>query len=152
MADKFAALSEGTWVRDALESNLAAGATLNAAGTTDGTFKDLLRPMDFRIMITLPTVTSTANSATHRVTVEASNDSTFADTEDVTLGATDLISGTDAAQSGKVLFLDVYTQKRYLRAQVTIAGTAPVYTGLTIIPVEENYLRQDGNTASVTAA
>lgn len=149
MTDKFAALSEGTIVRDALEPALEAGVTLNAAGTTSGTAIDCLRPMEAQVRIDLPaTVTSTSNTATLAVQIEASNDSTFPGTsETVVLAKTATISGTDVAQASLVRKLHIYSQKRYLRAKVTLGGTAPVYTGLTIRVVDEHYRVHDGDTA-----
>lgn len=147
MADKFAALSEGILIRDALEPALETGVTLNAAGTTTTSpVVDCLRPMECRVRLATSTVTSTTNSATLNVEIQASNDSTFV-TDTVSLGRFAALSGTDAAQSNVVRWLDVYTQKRYLRASVVVGGTAPVYTGTVIRVHPEHYKLTDGDTA-----
>lgn len=149
MADKFAALSEGTYIKDAFEPALEAGVTLNAAGTTSGTIIDCMRPMRARIVVTLGTVTSTGNTATADIEIKASNVSDFSDANDiVSLGRFSKLTGTDAAQSALIpRHLDIYNQKRYLRATVILAGTAPSYAGTTIRVREERHAVKDTNTA-----
>jgi hypothetical protein len=144
----FDSVSEGTLVKDSLEPVLETGVTLNAAGTTTTTLgaqTDLLRPRRCRVRIATGTVSSTGNTATLTVAIQASNDATFA-TGVVTVARISL-TGTDAAQTSVVRYDEVYTQKRYVRASVTLGGTAPSYAGTTIRVREKNYQRQDGDSA-----
>lgn len=136
----------GTQVNDALAPILTTGVTLNAAGTTTtsaGTNNvniDVLRPQRLRIELKTSTVTSTTNSATLNVEIQASNDAAFG-SGNVSLGRFAAMSGTDVSQSNVTKYLEVYTQKRYIRASVIIGGTAPVYTGTTIKVKEKNFQR-----------
>lgn len=136
----------GTLVRDAGAPNLASGATLNAAGTTNGTAAEINTPGLVRVEVLTSTVASTGNSATLQVEIESSDSSTFASGV-VSNGKTEVLSGTDVAQTGVTRWLTCDIQKRYVRAVVTIAGTAPVYTGTTV-KVRE---RRDHRTTTDTA-
>lgn len=137
----------GPLVRDALAPNLIAGATLNAAGTTASTIVDLsAEATDVSFEIDTATVTSTGNSATLAVEVEVSTSPTFA-SDVVSLGRFDTLAGTDAAQSNVFRYLTVFVPKRYVRLQVTLGGTAPVYTGTTVSPRLKHYRRTNAQTA-----
>lgn len=128
----------GTNVSDASIPNLASGATLNAAGTTNGTIQELNSPGEVRVDLATSTVASTGNSATLSVEIQSSSSSTFA--SDITShGRFAALSGTDAAQTSIHRYLNAFINKRYVRAVVVVGGTAPVYTGTTIKVQEEHY-------------
>ena len=126
----------GTLVQDSLAPNVISGATLNAAGATNGTVVQVDKPGSVSFVLDLPTVASTSNSATLDVVLKGSNDSTFA-AGVVTYGQFE-VTGTDAVQTAladRRICADVY--HKYVRASVTLGGTAPVYPGLTC------YIRQE---------
>jgi alpha-D-ribose 1-methylphosphonate 5-phosphate C-P lyase len=127
----------GTVVRDALEANLLTGATLNAAGTTNGTAVEVLWPGDVQFYLTTATVTG--SSPTMTVLIQGADDSGFT-TNVVDIGAFDAVGDEDNAvkQLGS-LFVD----KRYVRARVALAGTSPVYTGstVTMVPPHDRRVR-----------
>src|SRR5215207_7285594 len=125
----------GTLVRDALAANLATGATLNAAGTTNGTAVEIAKPGDVTVYINTSTVTGT--TPTLQVTIQGADDSGFT-TNVVSIGAFPVTSGSAAAQSSIERKLSTYIGKRYVRAAVTLGGTSPVYTGTTITVRERN--------------
>ncbi len=137
----------GTVVRDALGLNLAAGATLNAAGTTNGTVAEINSPQEVSFELATGTVTSTGNSATLNIEIQSADNSGFS-VGVVSHGRFAALSGTDAAQSNVVRLLRATVQKRYARATVILGGTAPVYTGTTIKPVLPN----DRRVAATTTA
>jgi len=142
----FDVISEGTLVKDALEPALETGLTLNSAtssSTTLGANTDLLRPQECRVKVATGTVTGT--NPTFTLAIEASNDSTFS-TGVVVVGRISL-SGSAASQSNVVRWADISTQKRYVRANLTLGGTSPVYTGTTIRVREECHQRHDGDSA-----
>jgi hypothetical protein len=131
----------GTLVTDANAANLLAGATLNAAGTTTSTVVQLDRPDEVIFRLVQGVVTGT--SPTIRITVQGSDDSSFATF--VTYG-TFGASGTQAtAGVSKQLTASAYL--KYVRLSVVVGGTSPVYTGSTVYCQPENYLR----TRTVTA-
>ena|SRR5215207_4196491 len=127
----------GTLVRDALAANLATGATLNAAGTTNGTAVEIAKPGSCRVFLVTSTVTGT--SPTLDVTIQGADDSGFT-TNVVTEGRFALLTG--GSQSNVTRVLDTVIDKRYIRAVVLIAGTSPVYTGTTIT-VRERHDRKN---------
>lgn len=137
----------GTVVRDALGFNLAAGATLNAAGTTSGTVAEINSPQEISFELATGTVTSTGNSATINVELQSADNLAF-NVGVVSHGRFSAGSGTDAAQSNTTKLLRAVVQKRYARATVILGGTAPVYTGTTIKPVLPN----DRRVAATTTA
>jgi hypothetical protein len=121
----------GPYARDTNAPELVAGVTLNAAGSTTGTAVRVDHPGAVEVEMVTPTVTSTTNSATLLVRIEAADDSGFA-TNKVTVAEFPVKSGTDASQSAKTFRVRSYIMKRYARIVVTIGGTAPVYTGLSV--------------------
>jgi len=137
--------SPGTIVSDALEANLLAGATLNAAGTTNGTAVQVDRPGDVAVVLETSTVTGT--TPTISITVQGSDDQTFA-TGVVEYGTIRLQSGLPAAQSNVRKVIQPIMHKKWARAVVTVAGTTPVYTGSTLKVKQEHYFE----TASTSAA
>jgi len=137
----------GTVVRDAQATELFAGATLNAAGSTNGTAKEVVWPQDVQFTIETGTVTSTGNTATLQVTIQGADDSGFTSNV-VKIAAFPVNTGTDAAQSNQTYRLETYIGKRWIRAIVTLGGTAPVYTGSTC-KVEQPHL---GRTNATTKA
>lgn len=130
----------GTLVRDANAPNLTAGATLNAAGTTDGTVVEL--PWSGKIAWKLTTGTVTGTSPTLHVEIQGSDSLTFASGV-VSYGRFAPIGDEDNVTR----YLSAYHDKRYARARVIVGGTTPVYTGTTINPV----LPHDKRTAAWTA-
>lgn len=133
----------GTLVQDANASNHLAGATLNAAGTTNSTAVQLDRPNDVAFVLTTSTVTGT--SPTLSVVIQGSDDSTFA-TGVVTYGTINL-TGTAANQSNISRQILAYVSQRFVRAAVTLGGTSPVYTGSTLVARQPH----DRRTRTVTA-
>lgn len=131
----------GTYARDALAPNLFTGATLNAAGTTAGTIVDLSAE-GTDVMFEIVTGTVTGTTPTLNVEIEASPSPTFASGV-VSLGKFDQIGDEDAVTRRFTTFVPL----RYVRAQVVIAGTTPVYTGSTLTP----RTKHDRRTASQTA-
>lgn len=120
----------GSLVRDSLSPQLFAGATLNAAGATNGTAVQVDKPGDVMVEIVTGTVTSTANSATLLVRLEGADDSAF------TVNKTNICefpvkSGSDASQSAAKYRQNTMCWKQWVRSVVTVGGTAPVYTGST---------------------
>ena len=120
----------GTIVRDALAPQLLAGATLTGTSTTQGTVVELNYPGRFGVYVLVGTVTGT-DTPTLEVELEASNSSTFASGV-VSLGRFDRITTTAAVHQ-----MSFYTNKRYVRTQVTPTGTTPVFTGTTATVVPE---------------
>ncbi len=133
----------GTYATDALAPNLFTGATLNAAGTTNGTIVEVAWPQDCTYVLTTGTVTGTA--PTMDITIQGSESSTFAAGTIVTIAK----FGQVAATSSTSFFLSPFTNSRYIRAVVTVAGTSPVYTGSTLVPRAEHYLRTRLTSAAV---
>lgn len=135
----------GTLVRDSLAANLATGATLTSAGATNGTAVEINKPGDISVFVTYPTPTGT--TPTLLINIQGADDSGF--TTNVTgLGSLPVSSGSAASQAGLVRVLRTRCDKRYIRAQVTLGGTSPVYTGLTIVPRTDN----DRNTPATDTA
>lgn len=133
----------GTFVSDSLETDLLAGATLNSNGTTQSTIVDMEYPQTFSLFIDTGTCTGTS-SPTLDVEVEASNSSTFA-SGIVTIGQVPTItSSDDDVIRGGQLF---YSNLRYIRAQVVVGGTDPVFVCVMNI-VEPDYRRTDTLDAS----
>lgn len=120
----------GSLTRDSLAPQLFAGATLNAAGATNGTAVKVDKPGDVMVEIVYGTVASTGNTATALIRLEEADDAAFT-VNKVQVAEFPVTSGTDAAQTGKTKRQSVSVFKTYLRASVTLGGTAPVYTGAT---------------------
>lgn len=139
----------GTFARDALAPNILAGATLNAAGTTNGTVVDLsAEGGDILWELVLSTVTSTGNTATATIHIDAAPVVGMTGAVRV---ASFVATGTDAAQSGDTLRVSSFIPPhgRFVRATVILGGTAPVYTGATLTPRTLHDRRKDTDTAAV---
>lgn len=134
----------GTQVHDANAANLLTGATINSAATTQGTPVQVDRPGDCAAVLKTATVTGT--SPTISVTIQSSDDATFASGV-IGHGTFGISTGTAAAQSNVEKKLMVYITKRYARAVVTTAGTSPVYTGATV-KLEQKYVNQNADTSA----
>lgn len=118
----------GSLVRDSLSPQLFAGATLNAAGSTNGTAVQVDKPGD--VMVEIVTGTVTGTTPTLLVTIQGADDSGFT-TNVVNICEFPVTSGTGAAQSSKTKRQNTYIGKQFVRAAVTLGGTSPVYTGST---------------------
>jgi len=137
----------GTLIRDANVIELFDGATLNAAGTTSGTVKQIESPGEVAfILATDGTISSTGNSATLNVEVKGADNLAF-DSGVVSYGRFAALSGTDDAQESLTRVLNAYVDKKYVRATVIVGGTSPVYTGATL----HVRLPHDRRTRSTTA-
>lgn len=121
----------GTLARDSLAPQLFIGATLNAAGSTNSTATQVDKPGDVLAEIAYGTITSTANSFTALVRIEAADDAAFS-VNKVQVAEFPVTSGTDAAQSNTKKRQSIYIGKKYARSVVTLGGTAPVATGSTL--------------------
>jgi hypothetical protein len=133
----------GTLVRDALAPNILTGATLNAAGSTNGTIVEVVSPRDIAFILETGTVTGTTPTLT--LTIQGSDSATFA--SGVVTYATIVLTGTTGAQSNTVRQVQAYAALRYLRATVVLGGTSPVYTGSTLTPRQEHDRRTKATTA-----
>lgn len=131
----------GTLVQDNLAPNLLSGATLNAAGSTNGTAVQLDRPGEVSFVLTLGTVTGT--SPTFDVVIQGCDSSGFGSNV-ITYGQIETSGGSQSNLSRQITARAYHT---YVRAVVTVGGTSPVYTGSTLYP----RLPQDRRTRSVTA-
>lgn len=118
----------GPYVQDTNAPDLFdATVTCDAAATETGAAIEVNQPGDVVIELLAGTVTSTGNSATLNVTVQESDDSTFA--VYVVTGRFGAISGTDAALSDTVYRLKTQIRHRYARAVAITGGTSPAFTG-----------------------
>lgn len=131
----------GTYVSDANVANLATGATLNAAGSTNGTAVQVDRPHEVGVVVETGTVTGTTPTIT--VVIQASDDSGFS--TGVVEVAT--VTGSGGSQSNQRWMANAYINKKYVRAAVTLAGTSPVYTGTTIRLQSPHYFRTSTTSA-----
>lgn len=114
----------GPYVRDTNAPDLFdATVTLDAAATETGAAIEVNSPGDVVIELLTGTVTSTGDSATLEVEVQASNVSTFATY--VAVGAFADISGTDTALSDQVYRLKTQLRHRYARVVAVTGGTTP---------------------------
>lgn len=139
----------GTLVRDANASNLLTGATLNSAGTTNGTGVEVNRPGDVELRVTFGTVTGT--TPTFTATLQSSDDSGFA-SGNVTHGTIGPTSGTGAAQTATTRQIQARVYKRYVRLlNVVLGGTSPVYTGSTAYLEQREYFRGTPTSTTDTA-
>lgn len=123
----------GSLVRDALAPQVLTGATLNAAGTTNGTVQEIDKPGDVRAVLTLGTVTGT--SPTLGVELKGADDAAFS-VNVVSFGQFAASSGGSQSNTTKVF--DFRCDKQYIRATVVAGGTSPVYTGSTCYIRQEN--------------
>jgi hypothetical protein len=122
----------GLFARDINAPALHTGVTLNAAGTTNGTPQRVDKPGAVEVEVATGAVTSTGNSATLLVRLQGSDDAA-ASVNVVELGEFTVKSGADAALSNKVYRMQgVFVDKAFVRAIVTLGGTAPNFTGTTI--------------------
>jgi hypothetical protein len=134
----------GTLAQDAIAPNLAAGATLNSAGTTNGDIWESTFPHNVRFELDTATVTGT--TPTLLVEIRGADNAAF-NSGVVSFGAFPVTSGTAASQSDIVRYFDTYVDKRYVRAVVTVGGTNPVYTGTTVTPRQPHDRRRRADTA-----
>jgi hypothetical protein len=122
----------GLFARDINAPALHTGVTLNAAGTTNGTPQRVDKPGAVEVEVATGTVGSTGNTATLLVRLQGSDDAAGS-VNVVELGEFTVKSGTDAAQSNKTYRMQgVFVDKAFVRAIVTLGGTAPTYAGTTI--------------------
>lgn len=136
----------GTLVQDALAPQLLAGATLNAAGTTNGTAVQVDRPADISFVLDTSTVTSTGNTATLKVVLQGSDVVGFGSGV-VTYGTIES-TGTDAVQTAQAnRTINARLYKKFVRAVVTLGGTAPVYTG-SVLHVRPPHERRTPSTSA----
>lgn len=136
----------GTYFADANAANLLTGATLNAAGTTNGTAVQVDRPGEVQFRLETSTVTGT--TPTLSIELQASDDATFA-TGVLSLGRLTLLSGNAASQSNVDKEINARVYNTYVRAVVTAGGTSPVYTGSTLKVVQPHFKRDGTFTAAV---
>lgn len=140
----------GTFVQDSLAPDILAGATLNAAGTTDGTAVDLsAEGVDTLWKLDTATVSSNAtpgNDATLTVHIYGAVDQAMTDKTRV---GSFVITGTDAAQSNQEFEFDsmLDTYERWIQAEVIVGGTDPDYTGTTLKPHTKHFRRTKTDTA-----
>ncbi|MBA3405408.1 MAG: hypothetical protein H0U13_12105 [Gemmatimonadaceae bacterium] len=125
----------GTYVTDALAPNLLTGATINAAGTTNGTIVEVDWSQDTTFVFTTGTVTGTA--PTMDITIQGSESPTFAAGTIVTIAKFGQVAGT----SNSSFYLSSFVNSKFIRAVVTAGGTSPVFTGSTLVPRNKHYLR-----------
>jgi hypothetical protein len=135
----------GTLVSDSLEANLLTGATLNAAGTTNGTAARVDRPGE--VAFVLETATVTGTTPTISIVVTGSDDSGFGSGV-VTYGTVTLLTGAASAQSNVRRSFNAKVYKTWVRAAVTVAGTSPVYTGSTLKVKQPDYFRAASTSAA----
>jgi hypothetical protein len=135
----------GTYVQDANAANLLAGATISAAGTTNGTIVQVDRPGD--IFAVLETGTVTGTSPTITVVVQGSDVSDFSSGV-VEYGTVRIVTGAAAAQSNVRKHIDIIAYKKFVRANVTLGGTSPVYTGSTVKLQQEHFFQTKDMSAS----
>lgn len=117
----------GTVVRDALAPNLLTGATLNAAGTTNGTLWEAEWPEHIQFELVTGTVTGTTPSLT--VEIQTAENSSF------TGGTVSTVGTLVATTSSQTVAFSTHVDARYVRARVIVAGTSPVFTGSVLTPV-----------------
>jgi hypothetical protein len=134
----------GTLVRDALAPNLLAGATLDAAGSTNSTVVQLDKPED--VTFVLETATVSGTNPTITLTVQGSDVAGFGSGV-VTFGTLAITTGNAAAQSDVIKQITTYVNKRYVRVTVALGGTNPDYSDATLTPRQKH----DRRTATSTA-
>ncbi len=135
----------GTYATDALAPNLLTGATINAAGTTNGTIVEVDWSQDTTFVLTTGTVTGT--SPTLDIVIQGSESSTFGAGTIVTIAR----FGQVAATSSTSFYLTSFVNAKYIRAVVSVGGTSPVYTGSTLVPRAKHYLRSRLTSAAAVA-
>jgi hypothetical protein len=135
----------GTYLADANQTNLLTGATLNAAGTTNGTIVEVDWPQDVKLILTTSTVTG--SSPTMSITLEGDETSDFSGTTTRKLGAFSSVGSESSATHE----LNVYCDSKYVRAVVLLGGTTPVYTGSTLKMQPKFYLHDKTNSAGALA-
>jgi len=121
---------------------LTTGATLNAAGTDEGDAFAVWRPGYITVELASGAVTTGANDGVFDVVIQASDSSTFASGNEE-IGAFRTLSGTDAANSSKTNRIDVYCDKRYVRAVFTVAGTTPDFEAASVKVFPRHWQRGD---------
>lgn len=135
----------GTFVADAGAFDLLAGATLNAAGTTNGTIRQVNDPCYVKFVLTTGTVTGT--TPTLVVEIEGDQVADFSGTSTRSMFTFDTIGDNDNATfSSPPIFID----SLYIRARVTVAGTTPVFTGTTV-KMQAPFYQHEGSLAAAAA-
>lgn len=123
----------GTYTHDSTVAKLVNG-TLTSTAT--GSAVQVDRPGAVRFLLTTGTVTGT--SPTLDVEIQASDSATFA-SGNVSLGKFAQVTASSASRT-----LQAYTQKRYVRAVSTVAGTTPSF-GSVSVTVEERHFKRTGS-------
>ena len=134
-------MPRGSYMRDAVPTDLVVGATLNAAGSTNSTIQTASWPLEATVELRTGTVTGTTPTLT--VTVQSSSTSDFS--SDVVTHGTILLTG--GSQSNVSRYIDLYAIRKFMRSTVVLGGTSPVYTGTTIRLVPSNVARDAARTA-----
>lgn len=117
----------GTYVRDATAIDLVTGATLNAAGTTNGNINEVNYPGWFGVELSAATATGT--TPTLDIEVLASDSATFANTAALPTVSLGRFGRATAVSTKRMKF---YTNKRYVRSSVVLGGTTPSFAGSTL--------------------
>lgn len=139
----------GTYVRDALETDLLADVTITtAAGANQaGTAREIgwTGPTQF----VLTTAGSAGTTPLITVKIQGCETSDFS-TDDVVTIAT--IYGSDEAD-GTVLAAQTYVNSKYVRAVSTVTGTSGAYTGSTVyaVPFADRVVRGTSPTTHALA-
>ncbi len=133
----------GTYATDALAPNLLTGATLNAAGTTNGSIVEVDWSQDTTFVLATGTVSGTA--PTIDITIQGSESPAFGAGTIVTIAK----FGQVAATSNSSFYLTSFVNSKYIRAVVAAGGTSPVFTGSTLTPRAKHYLRTRLTSAAV---
>jgi hypothetical protein len=130
----------GTYVRDALETDLLSGVDLATDGSDTGDAVEVTWPGHVQLLLETGTV-----SGTNIVIVQGCETSDFATADVVRLGRIDVVATDD----DKLLAFETNVDARYVRAVVTI-GTGGDMTGTTLKVVPPDYQRE--RSAHPTAA
>lgn len=125
----------GTYMSDANAPNLLAGTTLNSATSSQGTPWQAEWPGFITFILTTGTVTGT--TPTLNVTIEGDETADFSGTTTRILGRFGQVGDEDSVTHE----LTVYADAKYVRANITVAGTSPVFTGTTLTPNQPHFLR-----------
>lgn len=136
----------GTVIRDSIAPDLLDGATLNSATTSQGTTWTSLWPGEVQFYLDISTVTGTSPTLT--IDIEGSENSDFSTENVVTLGT--ITAGDEADNT--VLAFTTHVDAKFVRANVTVGGTTPVYTAtLTPVPPQDRRVRGSHPTAQALA-
>ena len=130
----------GSVVQDALtgSNQLLDGTNITATGSGSAIDTGAVENVQFELV----TGTCTGTTTTCDLRVEASNDSTFADSsESILLEYPTLTDASDDVTKRVTTFLD----RRYVRADYTVAGTSPVFPITLTIRLPHDHRTVDGN-------